>query len=200
MNANDGPETPAVTEDNVLSASQTRQALLARASAYAETVDIDVDLGAVSWEISERAKRRAGVCLYDGDAETVTIRLTWDAYEAYGWSEFTEVVRHELVHAWEFQRYGESDHGDRFRRKAAEVGASRRCRAFAEPRLRLRCTNDDCHWSADRHRASTVVTDPGGRRCGTCGARYLVEHVETGERWRTKSGYESARERIGDEW
>lgn len=200
MDAHDRSHESTGAEESAPSAPQTRQALLARASAYAETVDIDVDLDAVSWEVSERAKRRAGVCLYDGDAETVTIRLTWDAYEAYGWSEFTDVIRHELVHAWEFQRYGESDHGGRFRRKAAEVGASRRCRTFAEPRLRLRCTNDDCRWSADRHRASTVVTDPGDRRCGTCGARYLVEHVETGERWRTKSGYESARERIDDEW
>jgi predicted SprT family Zn-dependent metalloprotease len=199
MDTHDGTRDRAPT-GNEGSAPQTRQALLSRAAAYAETVDIAVDLNAVAWEVSERAKRRAGVCLYDGEGETVTIRLTWDAYEAYGWTEFSEVIRHELVHAWEFQRYGESDHGERFRRKADTVGASRHCRTFAEPRVRLRCTNDDCDWSADRHRASTVVTDPRAKRCGTCGARYLVEHVETGQRWGTKSGYERARARIGDEW
>ncbi len=199
MDAHDRTRNRAAAEGNSPGAPQDEDALLARASSYASTVDIAVDLDAVSWEISDRAKRRAGVCLYNGDG-SVTIRLTWDAYQSYGWTEFTDVIRHELVHAWEFQQYGESDHGERFRRKADEVGASRHCRTFAEPRVRLRCTDDDCGWTADRHRASTVVTDPADRRCGTCGARYLVEHVETGERWETKNEYENARERIGGEW
>ena len=178
----------------------TRDELLDRAAAYAETVPIDVDLDRVSWEISERAKRRAGVCRYHADSESVTVRLTWAAYEAYGWEEFTDVIRHELVHAWEYQRFGESDHGERYREKAAEIDASRHCRSFVEPRLVLRCTNGDCDWRADRHRASKAVKNPQARRCGSCGERYAVEHLETGERWATSEGYESARERIGDEW
>jgi len=178
----------------------TRAELLDRAAAYAETVPIDVDLGRVSWEVSERAKRRAGVRRFEGGTETVTVRLTWAAYEAYGWEEFTDVIRHELVHAWEFQRFGESGHGERYREKAAEVGASRHCRSFVDPRLVLRCTGRDCDWSADRHRASKAVKDPQARRCGACGERYAVGHVGSGERWTTNEGDESARERIGDDW
>jgi predicted SprT family Zn-dependent metalloprotease len=181
-------------------APATRAELLDRAAAYAETVSIDIDLDRVSWEVSERAKRRAGVCRFEAETETVTVRLTWAAYEAYGWEEFTDVIRHELVHAWEFQRFGESGHGERYREKAAEVGASRHCRSFVDPRLVLRCTGRDCDWSADRHRASKAVKDPQARRCGTCGERYAVVHLGSGERWTTNEGYESARERIGDDW
>ncbi|NHN46649.1 SprT family zinc-dependent metalloprotease [Halostella sp. JP-L12] len=192
-------DDPAGTPSSAATPS-TRDELLERAAAYAETVPLDVDLDRVSWEISERAKRRAGVCRFDAESGSVTVRLTWAAYEAYGWPEFTDVIRHELVHAWEFQRFGESAHGERFREKAAAVDASRHCRSFADPRLVLRCTDPDCDWTADRHRASKTVTEPGARRCGSCGARYVVEHVETGERWKTNEGYESARARIGTEW
>ncbi|WP_135820879.1 SprT-like domain-containing protein [Halostella litorea] len=182
------------------SAPTTRAEFLERARSYAESVAIDVDTDSVEWELSERAKRRAGVCLFDRQSESVTIRLTWAAYEEYGWKEFTEVIRHELVHAWEFQHFGESTHGERFQAKAAELDVPRHCRSFSDARLVLRCTDPACSWRADRHRASESVTDPEQRRCGACRGRYVVEHVDTGIRWRTNEGYEDARERIGDDW
>lgn len=73
--------------------------MLGWARAYAGTVDIDVDLDAVAWEVSHRAKRRAGVCRHAG-GDDVTIALTWDYFETHGWHALTDVVRHELVHAW----------------------------------------------------------------------------------------------------
>lgn len=167
---------------------------------YAHGVSIDVDHDAIEWTISHRAKRRAGSCRYHSDTGDVTIRLSWDAYRQHGWEEMKGVVRHELVHAWEFQHFGESGHGERFREHADSIGAPRHCTPFSEPRLRLVCTAEDCDWSADRFRASATVTEPNTRRCGVCGARYRVEHVETGRSWRTNEGYERAREAIGDEW
>lgn len=143
--------------------------------------------------------RRAGACLYDSENGEVTIRLTWAAYRAFGWAEFTDTIRHELVHAWEFQRFGESGHGERFRRKAAEIDAPRHCRTFTDPRLRLVCRNPACEWVAGRHRASKAVRRPERRRCGDCGSGYAVVHVESGERWETGEGYERARNRI-EEW
>lgn len=175
------------------------QALLDRAQAYARTVDIDVDVAAVSWEVSRRAKRRAGACRFRPDDGTVTIRLAWRAAEQFSWPEYAEVVRHELVHAWEFQRVGEAGHGPRFRREADRLGVPTTCPRFTPPRLRLRCTAPACDWSAARHRASAVVTEPERRRCGACGGRYAVEHVASGERWETAAGYRTARARI-DEW
>jgi predicted SprT family Zn-dependent metalloprotease len=178
---------------------ETHAELCDAAAAYARTVDVDVDLDDVTWEVSTRAKRSSGACLFDRETESVTIRLTWAAYREYGWSEFREVIRHELVHAWEFQQFGNSGHGSRFREKASELDAPRHCREFADARLHLVCTNDDCNWSANRHRASKAVTAPENRRCGACQSPYVVEHVESEARWRTNDEYEATRERI-EEW
>lgn len=191
--ATDDPE-PHATDD-----PGTRAGLRRRAGKYARTVDLDVDVDALVWEVSERATRRAGATVYDPAAEQVTVRLTWDAYREYGWREFAATVRHELVHAWEFQQYGESGHGERFRRKAREVDAPRHCRPFTDARLRLVCTAN-CGWRADRYRASRTVTDPGDYRCGDCGAHYRVEHTESGVSWKTGFGYRVARRRLGDDW
>jgi predicted SprT family Zn-dependent metalloprotease len=176
------------------------ETLLDWARTYARTVDVDVDHDRLSWTVSTRAKRRAGVCLYDHDAEAARIRLAWRAYREFDAATFAGVVRHELVHAWEFQRFGESNHGERFRSAAADLDAPLRCPRFTDGRLRLVCLDGDCDWSAHRHRASKTVTRPGGHRCGACGERYEVRHVATDERWRTSSGYEAARARIGTAW
>lgn len=180
------------------STSQTE--VLDRVVAYARTVPIDVDHDSISWEFSRRAKRRAGVCLYDDETGSVTIRLAWKAYRRLDWSEFTDVVRHELVHAWEYQEFGESGHGSRFTEQAEAVDASRYCPSFTDPRLELACLAADCDWRLGRHRASVTVTQPDERRCGACGSRYEVVHCETGTRWRTHRGYVEARDRIGTDW
>ncbi|WP_049972315.1 SprT-like domain-containing protein [Haladaptatus cibarius] len=176
----------------------TRDELLSGAESYAETVPIEVELSNIDWECSERAVRRAGVCIYDRQTEAITIRLTWSAYRAFGWEEFTGTIRHELVHAWEFQQFGESGHGTRFAEKAKELDAPRHCRTFSEARLRLRCSS--CDWDARRYRASKAVKNPAKRRCGDCGSRYRVEHSESGRCWRTHAGYLVARRKLGDEW
>ena len=176
---------------------ETREALCSRAADYAETVPIDVDTESVTWEVSERAKRRAGVCVYDGSS--VTIRLTWDAYREVGWRQFTATIRHELIHAWEFQRFGASDHGERFAEQADRLDAPRHCEAFAEARLELRCARE-CGWRAERHRASPPVKRPRDYRCGDCGGKLVVVHLASEERWRTAAGYDGARERLGDAW
>ncbi|MFB6164016.1 MAG: SprT-like domain-containing protein [Haloarculaceae archaeon] len=191
----------AVDEESSGEEPRTRTELLARAAEYAETVAIDLPVERLAWEISERAKRRAGACRYDPEAERITIVLTWEAYRTFGWAEFTRTIRHELVHAWEFHHFGESGHGERFRRKAAELDAPRHCRTFTDGRLRLVCTSDDCEWAPDRHRASKPVKYPdGGYQCGDCGSPYVVEHVDSGRTWRTHEGYRRAREALGDDW
>jgi predicted SprT family Zn-dependent metalloprotease len=179
----------------------TRAALLARAADYAGTVPIDLDVDALDWAISERARRRAGCCRYDPDTGEITVVLTWDAYREFGWEEFLGTIRHELVHAWEFQHFAESGHGDRFYRKADEIDAPRHCRSFTDGRLVLVCTAEDCDWRPERHRASRPVRQPdAGYQCGECGSEYVVQHRASGRTWRTADGYERAREVLGDEW
>lgn len=60
----------------------------------------ELPVEAIDWEASTRMQRSAGVAIYDRQNEQITIRLSWDAYEAYGWEQFSRVVRHELIHAW----------------------------------------------------------------------------------------------------
>lgn len=181
-------------------APSTESALLDRARNYAATVDLPVDLERVEWEVSRRAKRRAGACLYHPDTETVTVRLAWRAAEAYDWPEFAAVVRHELIHAWEYQQFGEAGHGAAFRGQARRLDVDTTCPTFADARLRLHCTDDACDWRAERHRAAETVTEPERRRCGRCGSRYEVEHVASGRRWRDSVGYRDARSAIGTDW
>ena len=150
--------------------------LIERARTYAASVPLAVDLTAVSWEVSRRAKRRAGACRYDPETEEVTIRLTWAAFEAFGWEEFSGVVRHELVHAYEFQAHGESNHGSRFRALADRVDAPRRCRRFTPPAFWVTCR--ECEERLARYRRSKLVKHPDRYRCGSCGGQLSVEANE----------------------
>lgn len=176
----------------------TPRDLCSYARLYAERVDIDVDHDAISWEVSKRARRRAGACSYDAATGEVTIRLTWDAYRAFGWRQFTKTIRHELVHAWEFQEYGDAGHGPRFRAKAREVDAPRHCETFTDHRLELACT-EGCAWNAGRHKASRPVQHPEDYRCPDCGSAVVVEHCASGVTWVDHDGYEDARD-VVDDW
>jgi predicted SprT family Zn-dependent metalloprotease len=177
----------------------SHDALLGWAREYARTVDIEVAVDELSWEVSTRAKRRAGACLYDPDSGEIRVRLAWRAAERFDRPTFAAVVRHELIHAWEYREFGEAGHGPCFRAQADRLEVATTCPTFSVPRLRLVCTDPACDWRAERHRASATVTEPEDRRCGRCGGRYEVKHVASGERWRTAAGYRGARERI-DEW
>lgn len=172
--------------------------ILEAARAHAKTVDLEVDLEALEWEVSHRARRRAGACRYDPGDDVATIVLARRAYEAYDLESFEAVVRHELVHAWEFQRFGESDHGERFRERAAAVDAPRHCESFSRPRYVLRCL--ECDWRAERHRASKPVRSPDSYRCGCCRGSYEVEHVDSGRTWTTAGGYGGIKAALGDRW
>lgn len=157
---------------------RTPAELIDRAADYAARVALPVDLASVSWEVSRRAKRRAGACRYDTESGEVTIRLTWAAYEAFGWEEFAGVVRHELVHAYEFQTRGESGHGPTFRSLADEIDAPRRCRRFVPPAYWVTCR--DCGERLARYRRSKLVERPERYRCGACGGTLSVERNDEG--------------------
>lgn len=183
-------DPPAVDSD-----PSTPSALRSWAEGYAErTVErfgMAVDLSLVEWDISKRAKRRAGAvlstpppaaevgCPVDWDAtperhRRCTVRLTWAAHERHGPESTAGVVRHELVHVEQVQRFGESDHGEGFRIRAAELNAPRHCEPFTPARYLLRC--DACgEVTARRHRRSKPVKRPDEYRSGCCSAPLAVE-------------------------
>jgi predicted SprT family Zn-dependent metalloprotease len=171
-----------------------RQALVSRAAAFAATVPLDIDLEAVRWTVSDGAKRRAGSTrVADREAGRLVVDLNWSAYETLGWADFRGVVRHELVHVWQFQRGGAMDHGPTFRRKADEVDAPRHCEQFTEPRYRLTCAT--CGTGGmGRHRRSKVVKHPDryGHRDCDCAHGLRVRDTETGTEWTDHDGFVAA--------
>lgn len=173
----------------------TPAALRSWAESYARRTvaayDLDVDLSLVEWDVSKRAKRRAGAVLstpppgaevgrpVDWEAtperhRRCTVRLTWAAHETHGPASTAAVLRHELVHVEQVQRYGTADHGPVFRERAAELDAPRHCEPFTPARYLLYCR--ECgEVTARRHRRSKPVKRPEAYRSGCCSAPLAVE-------------------------
>lgn len=155
----DTPET----HDQLLTASREH------AHAVAAHHDLAVAVDGLEWEVSTRSTRRAGALKYvdDGDpTDGMTVSLTWAAFEKYGWEEFSATVRHELAHAEEVERYGESSHGPRFAALAEDLGAPINCRIFKAPKWWIGCPA--CDLWAPRYKRSKTVKNPGDYRCNGC--------------------------------
>lgn len=65
-----------------------------------------VDLEKLSWETSTRAKKRHGLASYNYNNE-VTITISEHTYNRAGFEACKDTIRHELVHAWQYQNSGE---------------------------------------------------------------------------------------------
>ena len=103
-----------------------------------------------------------------------TMSLTWTAFREFTPAEWTSTLRHELVHVEQFQRFGTTDHGPLFRRRAEELDASVRCRRFAAPKYVLRCGRCD-DLVARRYRACKLVREPERYVSGCCEAPLRCE-------------------------
>jgi predicted SprT family Zn-dependent metalloprotease len=186
------PPLPARVENPT---ERQQQQLIERAESYARTVDLEVPIESIEWEISTNAQRtrRAGDCRYNRQTEEITITLTWAAYAAWKWDEFTPTIRHELVHAHQFAERGESDHGLRFKLLAESVDAPIHCQRFTTGRLQIRC-GEGCE--DYRSKASKLVKHPETARCRDHDATMTVEHVATGRTWTDNTGYDRQRAAI----
>jgi predicted SprT family Zn-dependent metalloprotease len=154
----------------------SHEEFLAAAKLYAREVvrahDLSVDVSALDWEVSTRAKRRAGAVLYrDGEAETV--RLAWDQFQNEGWETAMATVRHELIHVHLLNEADDGSHGAAFRRLADELHTHVRCDRFTDPEWWVTCT--DCDQRIARYRRSKLVKQPERYRCAECGGTPVVE-------------------------
>ena len=169
------------TEDNECSEDhpQPKQALRKRAAAHASNVAAEhfpeLPIEAITWETSTRMERSTGKALYDRASEEITIRLSWDAYEAYGWEKFARTVRHELIHAYQYHEYGEANHGPTFRHWVEPLETDRHCEQYAEPKYWVVC--EGCDRRDPRYRRSKVVKQPGRYTC-SCGGEISIERNE----------------------
>jgi SprT-like protein len=157
----------------------TKAALCERAAAHASKIAAEnfpgLPVEAIDWETSTRMQRSAGVAIYDQQSEQITIRLSWDAYEAYGWEQFSRVVRHELIHAWQYHEYSEADHGATFKQWVKPLETDRHCKRYAEPKYWVIC--EECGSRDPRYRRSKVVKQPKKYSCGRCGSAISIENV-----------------------
>lgn len=154
----------------------THEEFLAVAKLYARAVVEDhglaVDVDALDWEVSTRAKRRAGAVKHR-DACPETVSLTWDYFQTKGWDAMAETIRHELVHVHLLNEFADCSHGERFRRLATQLDTGVHCERFAEPNWWVVCRS--CGQRTGRYRRSKLVTNVEAYRCGNCGGRLRRE-------------------------
>lgn len=174
-------------------AIESHEGLVAWSRAYAREARrerlLDVRLDLVEWEVSTRARRRAAAVkrprLDDAsvgdtyDWETVqnsggrplpcTVSLTWDAFQEFSREEWQSTLRHELVHVEQYQRFGTTGHGKRFKRRAEDLETDVHCRAFAEPNWTFYCESCD-EVTAHRYRECKLVRQYECYRSNCCEA------------------------------
>lgn len=154
----------------------TREEFLAVAKVYAREVvaehDLSVTVGSLDWEVSARAKRRAGAVRYrDGEPQAVV--LTWEQFQRQGWAAAAATIRHELIHVHLLNEAEDPSHGDAFGRLASQLDTHVNCQRFAEPNYWVRCV--DCGSELARYRRSKLVDQPDRYACGDCGGPLVVE-------------------------
>ncbi|SIR98830.1 Predicted Zn-dependent metalloprotease, SprT family [Haladaptatus litoreus] len=158
---------------------ETPTGLLDRAQQHAADIATkhfpDLPVKAIDWEVSHQAQRQAGVTKYDPATEAITISLTWTAYEQHGWEQFSETVRHELIHAWQYHEFGDADHGATFTQWTDALDTSLHCERFITPTWWLVC--EDCGGRSARYRRSKTVRNPEQYRCSECGGAIRVEEA-----------------------
>lgn len=177
------------------SSPATPDELLSAAKEYAQTVPITVSLDELQWTVSNRAKRRAGAVKVRKKLRTeeIEVDLNWIAYKELGWETFEGVIRHELIHVWQFEEFGAMNHGASFNAKAEELDAPRHCTPFIDHRYELECAT--CGKAGHgRHQRSKVVKYPENYRhpACNCGVGLRVFDTKTGTQWTTHHGFVDA--------
>ena len=158
-----------------ISADSTREEFLAASKLYAREVvdeyDLSVTVSDLDWDVSMRAKRRAGAVKWrNGKPEAVV--LTWEHFAQRGWEAAAATIRHELVHVHLLNEEGDASHGEAFRRLADRLDTHVHCERFAAPKWWVTCR--DCGARLARYRRSKLVTQPERYRCGDCGGEFHV--------------------------
>ena len=196
-------ESETVDFDPDYDAIESHDALRGWSKAYCKRVRrdrfVDVRFDLVEWEVSTRAKRRAAAVKRpkipgaevgtpldwerattangreaEGRPFEATVSLTWDAFDAFDRAEWESVLRHELVHLEQYQRFGTTGHGPAFRSRADDLDAAVDCPVFADAKYVLRCR--DCESVvARRYRDCKLVREADAYRSSCCGAALSVE-------------------------
>lgn len=145
---------------------------------YAKTVvneyGLAADVSDLSWEISARAKTRAGAVKHrNGNPESISI--TWEFFQKKGWRAVAKTVRHELIHVHLLNTQNEDGHGEMFKQYAEKLDTRVHCERFSDPKWWVTCTN--CGGEIPRYRRSKLVKNPEKYKCSECGGGFVVKEV-----------------------
>jgi len=138
----------------------------------AEEYDLHVRVSDLSWEVSTRAKRRAGAVKRVG-GKPAAISLTWEYFQQKGWKEVAATIRHELIHVHLINQYDDHSHGERFRRLADRLNTHVNCDRFCDPKWWVIC--EDCGSRVPRYRKSKLVKNPDKFQCGNCSGTFVIK-------------------------
>jgi predicted SprT family Zn-dependent metalloprotease len=158
-----------------LSSDCTDRELLSVVKIYAREVvkqhNFDVSVSRLEWEISHRARRRAGA-LYHSDGQPEKIQIARRHFNNSGWLAVTDTIRHELIHAHLLNTGQEYGHGKEFKRLAEKLETSVRCERFSDPKYWIIC--EECGQRIPRYKRSKLVKNPDQFQCGECGGRFRL--------------------------
>ncbi|QSG06375.1 SprT-like domain-containing protein [Halapricum desulfuricans] len=139
--------------------------------------ELEIDLDGIPVEVSTQMKRTAGkVAHVKHTGEIKYIRYAFKAYQKWGWKQFSETIRHELIHVHTVQNYRQGGHGYRFKALVEPLETTRHCESFAveDAKYILYCSECDTD-VAHRYKRSKTVTEPERYRSKCCNAPLRVE-------------------------
>lgn len=135
-----------------------------------------VDLSDVPISVSRELKRTAGKVMHKkrGSGSDIRMRFAYGAYQQWGWEQFKQTIRHELIHVWQIQECGKGDHGRTFKKKANLLDCSVHCERFTDYKYELFC--DNCgQFVGGRYQRSKIVKNPTSYNSKCCGSDLTVE-------------------------
>ncbi|WP_179233939.1 SprT-like domain-containing protein [Halorubrum halodurans] len=143
----------------------------------ADHYPIDVDVEAFPVEVSDKMKKTAGKVLHMKGSDTVKcVRYAFNAYQKWGWEQFAETIRHELIHVHTVQNYGRGGHGSPFKRLVKPLDTHRHCETFSEDEAKYILYCKECgEIVAHRFRKSKTVKHPEKYRSKCCNAPLRME-------------------------
>lgn len=131
----------------------------------------------VGFPVTEEELNESYGFLNENKYKYSTMKVSNKAFEEFDHKECKEVIRHELIHVEQQQRFGTSNHGARFKRKADEYDTDRHCRKFTDYKYKIYCT--DCgDMTGGKYRSCKTTKNPELYRSGCCSADIRVEEVE----------------------
>ncbi|WP_435073299.1 SprT-like domain-containing protein [Halorubrum sp. HHNYT27] len=170
------PHTTSHIDKYTIEPDCSEEEFIAVSKVYAREIvkayELSVNVSQLDWEVSRRAKRRAGQVKYTG-TEATSVVLTWAYFAELGWEAMASTIRHELIHIHLLNERGDSGHGDAFQKLAKQLDTTVNCELFVEPNWWITCV--DCGLRLPRYRESKLVSSPEKYQCGKCSGDLVVE-------------------------